>query len=202
LPLVEVPATAATGDILAVMVSGDGGWAGLDKDLAASLARRGVPVVGLDSLQYFWSPKTPDELGRDLQRILAHYLEAWGKSRALLVGYSLGAEALPFMVSRLPLELVARVPLVALVGPGSNLELEIHVSDWLGGGEHGGLPVLPEVRKLDRTRILCIYGEEEAATLCRSLEPAQRLGLAGGHHFGGDYQRLASAILDALGVRP
>ncbi|WP_199288127.1 AcvB/VirJ family lysyl-phosphatidylglycerol hydrolase, partial [Escherichia coli] len=42
LPLTTVPATAgatpATHDLFAVLLSGDGGWAGLDQDVAAALA--------------------------------------------------------------------------------------------------------------------------------------------------------------------
>lgn len=58
LPLTAVPATAgatpATQDLFAVLLSGDGGWAGLDQDVAATLAALGIPVVGFDSLRYFW----------------------------------------------------------------------------------------------------------------------------------------------------
>jgi type IV secretory pathway VirJ component len=50
LPLIEVPATG-TGDLFAILLSGDGGWAGLDKEVAAALSERGVPVVGVDSLR-------------------------------------------------------------------------------------------------------------------------------------------------------
>ncbi|MEE9877952.1 MAG: hypothetical protein PBU97_16320 [Stenotrophomonas maltophilia] len=42
-----------------MFVSGDGGWAGLDKDVASSLNEHGVAVVGIDSLRYFWSERTP-----------------------------------------------------------------------------------------------------------------------------------------------
>ncbi|MHB8551531.1 MAG: AcvB/VirJ family lysyl-phosphatidylglycerol hydrolase, partial [Acidiferrobacterales bacterium] len=46
LPLVEVPATVPANDSLVVMVSGDGGWAGLDREVAIALAARGYSVVG------------------------------------------------------------------------------------------------------------------------------------------------------------
>src|ERR1700733_6948809 len=71
LPLVEVPqikAGAGNADVFAVLLSGDGGWAGIDKQVARSLAQRGIPVVGWDSLRYFWSPRTPAGLARDLDR--------------------------------------------------------------------------------------------------------------------------------------
>jgi len=49
LPVIEVPASGPTTTPMAVILSGDGGWAGVDKRMAASLAERGLPVVGLNS---------------------------------------------------------------------------------------------------------------------------------------------------------
>ncbi len=46
------------GPTFAVILSGDGGWAGLDKKVAAALAAQGIDVVGIDSLRYFWSERT------------------------------------------------------------------------------------------------------------------------------------------------
>ncbi|HMA10801.1 MAG TPA: AcvB/VirJ family lysyl-phosphatidylglycerol hydrolase, partial [Steroidobacteraceae bacterium] len=60
LPLVEVQATGAGRDLMAVIISGDGGWAGLDRQIASELSRRGIPVVGIDSLRYFWHARTPE----------------------------------------------------------------------------------------------------------------------------------------------
>jgi type IV secretory pathway VirJ component len=60
-PLIEVPVvTGASGKRMAVMLSGDGGWAELDRAVAAELAKHGIPTVGWDSLSYFWQAKTPD----------------------------------------------------------------------------------------------------------------------------------------------
>src|SRR5262249_1291780 len=55
LPLVEVPAVGTPTGTLAVMISGDGGWASIDRDIGAELAARGVEVVGLNALRYFWT---------------------------------------------------------------------------------------------------------------------------------------------------
>ena len=53
LPVIEVPADPGSppGDEFALMMSGDGGWAGLDQGVAAALTARGIPVIGLDSLR-------------------------------------------------------------------------------------------------------------------------------------------------------
>jgi type IV secretory pathway VirJ component len=205
LPLIELPARGVPDDVLGVVVSGDGGWAGIDRELGEFMADQGIAVVGLNSLQYFWKKKNPEVAAADLRRILRHYLVAWKKSRILLVGYSRGAEVLPFMVNRLPEELRAKVRLVALLGPTPKVAFEFHVADWLGGsGEKDQLPVRPEIDKLAGTRILCFYGEEERDSLCPSLPStlATVVALKGAHHFGGDYAGIARTILTVAGLLP
>ncbi len=203
LPLVEVPAHGEESDTLAVIVSGDGGWAGIDREIGTVIAGRGIPVVGLNSLQYFWKKKTPDIAAADLVRILRHYLAAWRKERVLLVGYSRGAEVLPFMADRLPADLRARVRLVALLGATGRVAFEFHVGDWLGGsGGKDELPVKPEVDKLSGLKVLCVHGEDEHDSLCPSLGAgvAADLAIKGGHHFGGAYRTIAEAILREAGL--
>src|SRR5438093_13720573 len=101
LPLVEVLSTRGSSDTFVVFVSGDGGWAAIDKSISKVLADSGMPVVGLNALQYFWTKRTPDSASRDLQWIVENYLAAWKKGRVMLVGYSRGADVLPAMISRL-----------------------------------------------------------------------------------------------------
>ena len=203
LPLVEVP-TRGPGKTLAVMISGDGGWAGIDKDVSKALSAKGIPVVGWNSLQYFWTARKPDAAARDLERILRHYLAVWGKQEVLLIGYSFGADVLPFFASRLPADLLGRVRLVTLLGPSETATFEFHVTDWLGGGGKGQ-PVLPEVKKLaGRPPVLCLYGSKEKDSICPQVPAAagRAQALPGAHHFGGDYDILAALILkEAQGAK-
>ncbi len=196
LPLVVLPATGKN-DALTVMISGDGGWASIDKQVAEALNKDGVAVVGVNSLEYFWEKKTPDIAGKDLVRILEHYGKAWSAKNFILVGYSSGADTLPFMVSRLSGELKSRVQLVALLGPGKEANFEFHVSDWLFSAD-GAYSVAPEVQKLKGTKVLCVYGEDEATSACSALNRSdfKVIEMKGGHHFGGDYAKLAQIILE------
>lgn len=198
LPLVEVPAKGgAAGGLMAVVVSGDGGWAGLDKEVAGALSKKGIPVVGVNSLQYFWSARTPEGIAKDLERILRRYMAVWNRQEVMLIGYSLGADVLPFAASRLPAELLGKVKVLALLGPSTKAEFEFHVTDWLGGGSKGQ-PVLPEVKKLGgRPPVLCLHGSKESDSLCPALTAAQgkSVELPGAHHFGGDYEAVANLIL-------
>jgi type IV secretory pathway VirJ component len=199
LPLVEVPAQEPGAyNVLAVIISGDGGWAGIDRDIANTLSHKGVPVVGLNSLQYFWKRRTPEESSRDLERIISHYLVHWGKEYAILIGYSLGADVLPFMANRLPPEVLDHVSLIALLGPDEKIDFEFHLSYWLGSsaGSHAR-PVFPEVQKLKGKKILCFCGAQETDSLCHKMDTslAKIITLKGGHHFGGDYEGITETLL-------
>ena len=198
LPLVELPAKGPATDLLAVILSGDGGWASIDRDVGNFLAGKGVDVVGLNSLQYFWTDRHPDMASKDLALILRHYLKAWKRQRVILIGYSLGADVLPFMAARLPEDLQQQVALIALLGPAKTANFEFHFSDWLGGSSRAGVPVAPQIDKLKGMKILCLYGKEEKDSLCPTLDQKKSnikiLSQEGGHHFNGDYKRLAAQI--------
>ncbi|MBS0375672.1 MAG: virulence factor family protein [Proteobacteria bacterium] len=202
LPLVEVPAAgAAAGPSFAVLLTGDGGWAGLDQDLATALAARGIPVVGWNSLKYYWQARTPEAAAADLERILEHYSAAWHRSEVLLVGYSFGADVLPFLYNRLPAARQGMVRSLSLLAPSDEASFEFHVSDWIPGSGGGGRPTGPELARLGTVRLLCLYGAEDGESPCRALKgPATTAtGLPGGHHFNGDYAGLAARILEAAG---
>jgi type IV secretory pathway VirJ component len=198
LPVVEIPAQPGTTptDSFAIILSGDGGWAGLDKEVALALSAHGIPVVGLDSLRYFWSARTPQGLAADIDQMIRYYLEHLGKKRVLLIGYSQGADVLPFAVNRLSKATRAEVALTALLGMSEHALFEFHVSSWISE-DNSGPATLPEVDKILGTPVVCIYGEDDHDSLCPKLDPKKVhvVKLKGGHHFNGDYAGLAREIL-------
>jgi type IV secretory pathway VirJ component len=200
LPLTEVPATGGPpSPWLAVFLSGDGGWVGLDRGVSDALAQHGIPVVGWDSLKYFWSPRTPSGASADLDRVVRHYTGAWNKPHVLLIGYSQGADTMPFMVNRLPPASRSLVGLTALLGISDSALFEFHVANWLGNPS-GGLPTAPELSRWTGSPYVCIYGEEDDDSACSTLGGPRgaAVKMAGGHHFGGSYEEIAAAILERL----
>lgn len=210
IPVVEIPAEAdvkeaVDADTLAIIWSGDGGWRDIDSSMGDALAARGIPVAGIDSFEYFWHTRTPDEMARDLDRLIRHYTSLWGRHKVLLIGYSFGADTLPFAVSRLPDEDKAALRLLGLLSPSRGADFQINVAAYLGNSDEGAFPLMPEMAKLSDLPIACLYGEEDADdSLC--TEPGFTAGhilkLAGGHHFDGDYDGLLDRLLAAAGIAP
>jgi type IV secretory pathway VirJ component len=205
LPVVEIPAQAIPGshrsapsDVFAIIMSGDGGWAGLDQDVAAALSAQGIPVVGLDSLRYYWTARSPDKLAADTDRMIRYYREHFRKERVLLIGYSQGADVLPFAINRLPAASRASVALAAVMGMSDHALFEFHLSSWISD-DNSGPATLPEIDRITGTPVLCIYGADETDSLCPKLDPKKFIvvKLRGGHHFDGDYAGLARQILAA-----
>jgi type IV secretory pathway VirJ component len=203
LPLVELP-VQRPGPAMAVIYSGDGGWRDIDKQIGEVLSQKGMPVVGVDSLRYFWHERAPEEIAGDLSQIIRHYGAVWGTDKVVLVGYSFGAGVLPFAINHLSSADRARIVQVSLLGLEPHAEFEVKLSGWFGGEPGSSAPpVLPEILRQKLGLFQCFYGAEEEDTLCRvpELAGAEIIRTGGGHHFGGDYRALAEKILDGAARR-
>jgi type IV secretory pathway VirJ component len=197
LPVHEVPTPERHSDRLALLITGDGGWAGFDQDLAAELAANGIPVVALSSVKYFWHARTPEQTTTDVATMLRHYLRRWHCSRIMLVGYSFGADVLPFVVNRLPADLRDQVSSMTLLGPSHQANFEISVAGWMPGVTVKGAATLPELQRMSAVPVLCVHGSEERDSLCPDLKSANEhvLTIGTGHHFGGDVKDITAAML-------
>jgi type IV secretory pathway VirJ component len=201
LPLIEQPAKNVSGRTFAILMTGDGGFAALDKGISAELVAHGIPVVVLNTRPYLEHRRTPDSAGSDLIRITRHYLFAWQMQQVAIVGYSRGADISPFMVSRLPADLRARVALVAMLGLAKRVNFQWHFKDiFVDSHRPSDIPTVPEIEKLRGMNLVCIYGEDEKDSACRDLSPtlAKSEMRTGGHHFDSDYKALGDAVIGVL----
>ncbi|RQS10178.1 virulence factor family protein [Burkholderia sp. Bp9002] len=200
LPLIELPAKGGS-NLLAIVISGDGGWRDLDKTIAEALQRDGVSVVGIDSLRYFWSEKPPAQTSRDLARVMRTYMARWHATNVALIGYSFGADVMPFAYNRLPANLREKVSVMSLLGFAPAADFQIRVTGWLGmPASDNALKVAPEIAKVPPGIVQCFYGEQEKETMCPALANTgvQVIRTQGEHHFGRDYVALEKQILAAF----
>ncbi|WP_263141090.1 AcvB/VirJ family lysyl-phosphatidylglycerol hydrolase [Pseudomonas sp. RIT-PI-AD] len=200
IPVVEVPVDKAkASDTVILFYSGDGGWRDLDRDVAAQMAELGYPVVGVDTLRYYWQHKTAKQSAADLSQLMRHYREKWAAKRFVLIGFSFGANVLPSIYGQLSEGEQKQVDGIFLLSMERSLSFEIRVQGWLGkAGEEA--PVGPELAKLPAEKLLCIYGEEEAEESGCTLPEShgENLRLPGGHHYDEDYPALAKRLVQAI----
>ncbi|MET3666730.1 AcvB/VirJ family lysyl-phosphatidylglycerol hydrolase [Caulobacter sp. 1776] len=196
----QIPvASSKAGDTLAVFYSGDGGWAALDQSVTQYLADNGVPTVGVNSLTYFHTKRSPAGAAEDLASALRTYERQWGRSKVTLIGYSFGADALPAIIPRLPADLRGQIGRLVLIGTGPNGDLQFHPASWLNLATPDSFPVRPAIAALSGMKITCVYGDKEKADICPTLPDSEvsKVRLPGDHHFNRDYGLLGAAVLKA-----
>jgi type IV secretory pathway VirJ component len=181
-----------------LFISGDGGWSSLDKTLVDTLAEHGVSTVAINTLKYFWSEKTPDQVATDLERLVKIC-----RRDALPLfagGYSFGAEVVPVVVDRPGFKDIFHG--LVLISPGPHASFEVSVMDWLRRKEKPTpYGVLEHARALGALPIFCSAGEKDEESICPDLrgEPGRVIALLpGAHHYSGQYDKLAAEVAGFL----
>lgn len=192
LPAIYYDAKDHNGPI-AIVLSGNGGWWGLCDKLAKRLEEQHVSTIGLNSLAYFVSPRTPTGIARDLDR-MARAFDA--HRPIMLIGYSYGADVVATVYNELDPKVRARIQLVSLMGLTKSTNYAIGFWQVATPTRH----TAKEVAKISGPTVQCFVGTEEGKiSACHALDPqkVEIVELPGGHHFGGDYTTLAHHVMDS-----
>jgi type IV secretory pathway VirJ component len=200
LPLIEVPAEANSQTTMAIILTGDGGWAEIDKSVAKILAEKGIPTVALDSLSYFWRSRTPEETAKDIEDTISQYREKWYKQDVILIGYSFGADVLPFVANKLSAETQKNISLIALLGMGKTAAFKFHLSSWINADKDPSRrPILPELKNMSWANTVCIYGVSDPESNCTQTAElgVKVISMTGDHHFDKKYDELVQYIIDS-----
>jgi type IV secretory pathway VirJ component len=218
LPASSTKAQANTTDVLAIIFSGDGGWADLDKQIGDKLIGHGIPVLGINTFKYYWNARSVDESASQLDALISRNLDAFGKRRVWLIGFSFGADVLPSIIARLSPANRAAIAQLVLLAPGRDLTFELElegymtrqswfqehvksVLQWFNPITH--YPSMPPLLALNGSPpVACYYGAEESdKSLCTAPGVPAWLQVhekTGGHHFDGDYPSLAKQLIKDL----
>lgn len=194
-----VPATAPGNGTVAVFVSGDIGFTtGMGPRIAAGLAARGIPVLGINSLTAFAPRRTPAETVALVADATRRALALPGARRVVLIGQSFGAGVLIVGAPALPPAVRARVPLVALIVPDDGVLL--HATPGGAWSFRDDAPALPLARRLDWSPVLCVHGATEPGSLCplwhqRNLTT---MALPGDHYLHHDSAAVVRVLARAI----
>lgn len=199
------PAVARPGQPAVVILSGDMGFGwGMSAKIARRLADDGLPVIRVNSLAYFSTPRDPAATGALVGDAVERALRRAPSHRVVVIGQSFGADMLHVGLSRMAPALRVHVAAVVLVVPGA--EIIFHASlPELFELEPADVPAQPTADRLDWVRVTCVYGAEEPASLCPRLTMpnVRRVTLPGGHRLNFATDRLYRVIrraIDAAGI--
>lgn len=139
-----------------VYFSGNWGWRPIMQDTASHLAANGRYVLGVDSMKYFGKVLDAGGWEKDLTTFRTYINRKAGKpadAPVILIGFTYGAEMIPYMLNRGGVEGIAGA---LLIGPGDtgsvlcrlHLQLDMEVPEeeqFDVGRELSDLPSLPIV---------------------------------------------------------
>ncbi|KAA9332792.1 AcvB/VirJ family lysyl-phosphatidylglycerol hydrolase [Adhaeribacter soli] len=202
LPLTLVPALAKDLPLI-FAISGDGGWTSFDESISRKLAEKGMPVIGLDAQQYFWQRKDPAQTAAIIARTIEHYLAAWNRQNVVLIGYSFGANVIPFIALRFPPELKSRLQSVVCLSPDQTTAFEIRLTDMLELETTETYNVLQAVKSIKPYNPICVFGSQENTGLPKKFANtgAKIVMLPGNHHYNENYDAIADAVLENYGKK-
>lgn len=181
-------------------LSGDGGFNKFSTTLCDGIYQHGFDVIALNSKSYFWDKKTPEQTAADIEKYLTEKLVGRNNQQLVVIGYSFGADVLPFILARLPLEFHNKISMAVLMAPSESTDFEIHWSDILGGNSKREMDVPSEINKLTNDKIVILSASDgdhfpfEKITLKRYTHQV----LPGGHHFDGDTDEIVKVIVTAI----
>ena len=192
-PIIE-SVTKGDRDFYVIFLTGDFGFMNFDKEIVQYLNIKNVPVAVINSKNYFRSEKSPTQLGKDLEIIINQYNKKWSQNKVVLMGYSMGAEVIPFAVNRLDEKSKLKLIDVILIAPGQKAIFRLKPTDYLFE-EKKGTDIYAELLKMRSQRSYIICDDSHFSICWKNLEGITNHDfLGGGHHFSHDHRALSKLI--------
>lgn len=178
-------------------ITGDGGFNDFSTDLSKNLNASGSPVSALSAKSYFWDKKTPIGTATDISIYLRQQFAKRKDQRLVLIGYSFGADVMPFVVNRLPDDLRKKLVSVILLSPTTSTDFEVHWADLMGVKRKRNMDVVAEINKMQVPKFITLFGEKEDDFPVKQITAKNHtnISMPGGHHFGGNADELAKTLL-------
>ena len=182
---------------LVLFICGDGGINAFTTGLCNTMNTAGYSIAVLNSKSYFWSKKTPEETTSDISDFLEKELQNRANRQFILAGYSFGADIIPFIINRLPVNLKTELVSVVLLSPSGSTDFEVHYSDMLGIGKKRDMDVISEVNRMGSVKIAALFSSDDHIFPPNDiyLKNYSTETLPGGHHFEGNSNQVANSMM-------
>lgn len=198
MPLTEYPVVNRENDYFILVLSGDAGWHEGMQTFACYFQQQQIPVVGWNAKSYFADEVEKTTFQADLRNIVQTYCQKWGKTKVVLIGYSFGADVLPYAVNHLNMDFQRSIRQLVLLQPGDYAIYKVTWASLLNLNSSGD-PVMPEIKTLPPIPLLLVC-TDEAGSVCAKLPPEEypHLIVGGDHKFDGEFSAVAEKIGEQL----
>lgn len=195
---VKIPSVSVNDRPIVFYITGDGGMKKFSADMVNTLAEKGYPVIGLNALKYFWSKKTPEQAAADVTALMQYYGGQWNNHSFIMIGYSMGADVLPFIYRKLPVVLQEQVQHLVFMSPSPSTDMVVHLSDLLGkASTPGSMNVPAAINSITGKPLLLVFGQDEKDfdSKVLTISNYKQISLPGGHHYNDDAGSVVQQIL-------
>ena len=195
LPVTVLPGSDTTKSLI-LYISGDGGWNKFSTTFINTIHSKGYSVVGLNAKEYFWHKKNAAVTAKDVASLLTVHMKGLKAKNIILIGYSFGADVMPFVVTRCDKIIRDNIKYIVLMSPSETTDFEIHLTDLLGIGKGNGESVPQEINKISQP-LLFVFGDKEDGFPFKeiTIKNYKVSKLPGGHHYDGDPAAVCNIIL-------
>lgn len=195
MPLTEWASSLQTP--LIFYISGDGGINDFSTGFCSGINKKGFSISALNSRTYFWKKKTPEQTANDITGYLEKKFINRSNQQLILIGYSFGADVIPFIINNLPASIKAKLRTIFLLSPSTTTDFEIHWLELMGGKKKRDMDVVTAINALgNEHRVVFLNGSDEDDFPFKSISLKNyiHLELPGGHHFGNNLNVLVNNI--------
>jgi type IV secretory pathway VirJ component len=118
----------------------------------------------------------------------------------VFIGYSFGADVMPFVLNRLPKNILDVVEVSFIMASSGSTDFEIHWMDMFGSNKKRSMDVVDEINKITNQKIIIINGSDDNNLDINliHLKKYTLVVLPGGHHFDGDTKEIVEKITKYL----
>jgi type IV secretory pathway VirJ component len=198
LPLLRFEAKVSRKNFFVIFIPGDGGWRDVIKTISKDLAKKGINVVGINSIPYFSKEKTAAQVAKDIQRIIVNFSQVWKTDSVIIGGYSFGAEIMPFVYNELDSQFKQKVKKILLIGPTEFADFKVNPVYYYNS-KYSKL-VLPELLKIEpfKTLTICDKSKESIYSQLKKFNNYPIISVPYGHQFTGHFKDISKIISKRL----
>ena len=182
------------GKQLIIFFSGDGGLNSFSTKLAKAINNLDYDVILLDSKKYFNSKYSINETTTIINRAIQTQFPKG--IRISFLGYSFGADVVPFIFDNLNENTRKQTTRLILLSPSETTDLQVHWADMMGLNVKRPFDVANKILRLSGVKILVIADKEELPNTFKTIRKDlfSLAYLDGGHKFDENQNQLLQLI--------